>query len=537
MILEGDVRECLARLADNSVQCVVTSPPYYGLRAYGTNPQIWDGDAACEHEWGSEGPCHHPGQVEQTKWKTAEAAGKGQTAGSGSFCSKCGAWRGELGLEPTPELYVQHMTEIFREVRRVLREDGTLWLNIGDSYWGGKGSNGSSKARRTAKERGYVQPSGTVMMDTRPTDGNHPEIKPKDLIGIPWMLAFALRADGWYLRQDIIWSKPNPMPESVEDRCTKSHEYVFLLTKSPKYFYDHEAVKEPCQSGPSDIRKMLEKKDRIGGKTLEASDPLYAVNQSTHIGKKRGVGDPSGRNRRSVWTIATKPFKGAHFAVMPETLVEPCIQAGTSEKGCCSKCGKPWKRIVSKTYKHHEHWFGDKQNARHSRGTSGVSYDEPIGSETVGWEPNCTCGRIERKGILLTPEDSALVEWLEAGNGEYRISVEGDKHHNNWAEQTAHNGREAHFRDKGYSIITWGIKTESSMSPDCSCNADTKPCIVLDPFSGSGTVGVVALKHGCRYVGIELNPEYVGISLKRIEASLDARGHLFDVEEELCTPE
>lgn len=430
VILEGDVRECLARLADNSVQCVVTSPPYYGLRAYGTNPQIWDGDPACEHEWGSELPCHHPGQVEQSKWKSAEAAGKGQTAGSGSWCQKCSAWKGELGLEPTPELYVQHMTSVFREVRRVLRPDGTLWLNIGDSYWGGKGSNGSSKARRTADERGYKQPLGTVMMDTRPTDGAHSEIKPKDLIGIPWMLAFALRADGWYLRQDIIWQKPNPMPESVEDRCTKAHEYVFLFSKSKSYYFDHAAVKEDAVGKPSG-------KPHQFGATKQEGTLRHDIG-NTFV-------DTGTRNRRSVWTIATKPFRGAHFAVMPEALVEPCVLAGTSERGCCSQCGKPWKRIVSKTYKHHEHWFGDKQNARYSRGTSGVSYDEPIGSETIGWEPGCNC---------------------ECG---------GEK---------------------------------------------TNPCIVLDPFSGSGTVGVVALRHGRRYIGIELNPEYVDLSVKRIEDSL-----------------
>jgi len=322
------------------------------------------------------------------------------------------------------------MTSVFREVRRVLRPDGTLWLNIGDSYWGGKGSNGSSKARRTADERGYKQPLGTVMMDTRPTDGAHSEIKPKDLIGIPWMLAFALRADGWYLRQDIIWQKPNPMPESVEDRCTKAHEYVFLFSKSKSYYFDHAAVKEDAVGKPSG-------KPHQFGATKQEGTLRHDIG-NTFV-------DTGTRNRRSVWTIATKPFRGAHFAVMPEALVEPCVLAGTSERGCCSQCGKPWKRIVSKTYKHHEHWFGDKQNARYSRGTSGVSYDEPIGSETIGWEPGCNC---------------------ECG---------GEK---------------------------------------------TNPCIVLDPFSGSGTVGVVALRHGRRYIGIELNPEYVDLSVKRIEDSL-----------------
>ncbi len=157
-----------------------------------------------------------------------------------------------------------------------------------------------------------------------------PGLKPKDLVGIPWMVAFALRTDGWYLRSDIIWAKPNPMPESVTDRPTKSHEYLFLLSKSERYYYDAEAIKEPVQSGPSDIRKMEEKKDRISAKHLTHSPgPLAAANPETNIGQKRGVGDPSGRNRRSVWNIATAPYSGAHFATFPTALVKPCILAGS----------------------------------------------------------------------------------------------------------------------------------------------------------------------------------------------------------------
>jgi len=253
-------------LPANSVQCCVTSPPYYGLRDYGND--------------------------------------------------------GQIGLEDTPEAYIAKMVEVFREVKRVLRDDGTLWLNIGDSYWAGKGSNGSSKARATADERGYAQSSGTVTMDTRPTDGKHDVIKPKDLIGIPWMLAFALRADGWYLRQDIIWHKPNPMPESVVDRCTKAHEYLFLLSKSQHYYFDHEAVKEPLAA--SSIPRLKQNIESQVGTTR-------ANGGAKTNGNFKAVGDVENgtRNRRSVWSITTKPFKGAHFAVMPEALVEPCVLAGS----------------------------------------------------------------------------------------------------------------------------------------------------------------------------------------------------------------
>lgn len=250
-------------LPDGCVQTCVTSPPYYGLRDYG-----------------------HAGQI---------------------------------GLEPTPAEYVARLVEVFREVRRVLRDDGTVWLNLGDSYWGGKGENGSSKARATAAVRGYVQSGGTVQMNKRPQDGTHPIIKPKDLIGIPWRVAFALQADGWYLRQDIIWAKPNPMPESVRDRCTKAHEYVFLLAKRERYYYDADAVNEPAATtGKINLGFSSERAASMGRKA--------SGNELTG-GRDSVRGDT--RNRRSVWTITPKPFKGAHFAVMPPELVRPCIRAGS----------------------------------------------------------------------------------------------------------------------------------------------------------------------------------------------------------------
>jgi site-specific DNA-methyltransferase (adenine-specific)/site-specific DNA-methyltransferase (cytosine-N4-specific) len=267
-ILLGDVRERLADVEPGSVQTCVTSPPYWGLRDYG-----------------------HDGQ---------------------------------LGLESTPDEYVARMVGVFREVRRVLADDGTLWLNLGDSYATGAGKVGDHPGGGV---QGASWRGATTSPNRLPIEG----FKPKDLVGIPWRVAFALQADGWWLRQDIIWHKPNPMPESVTDRCTKSHEYLFLLAKSERYFYDGEAIAEP------------------------------ALHSDT-------------RNRRSVWTIATKPFKGAHFAVMPEALAEPCVLAGS--------------------------------------------------------------------------------------------------------------------------------------------RADD---LVLDPFSGSGTVGVVALRHGRRFVGVELNPEYAEIARDRIE--------------------
>ena len=269
MICQGDCLDIMATLETGSVQCVVTSPPYYGLRDYGID--------------------------------------------------------GQIGLEETPEEYVAKLVAVFREVRRVLRDDGTAWLNLGDSY------NGSGKAGRNpeyqTRHTEFGKPSKEKSRFGMPT--HIKSLKPKDLIGVPWRVAFALQADGWWLRQDIIWHKPNPMPESVTDRPTRSHEYLFLLAKSRRYYYDAEAIKEPCQSGPSDIKKMVESRDRIGGKHKNLIDPFSKASSSTKIGRKRSVGYPTGRNCRSVWIITTKPFSGAHFAVFPPEIPEICIKAGS----------------------------------------------------------------------------------------------------------------------------------------------------------------------------------------------------------------
>jgi len=216
----------------------------------------------------------------------------------------------QIGLEQTPEQYIAAMVEVFRAVRDVLADDGTLWLNIGDSYandgkWGGSSGGKHAKALH----------GNTSIGRTKVTTG----LKPKDLIGIPWMLAFALRADGWYLRQDIIWHKPNPMPESVRDRCTKAHEYVFLLSKSERYFFDSEAMKEPAVSKAPSGNGFA---GRQGGS--ERVGPL-----SGGAGTDERWQQGGNRNRRSVWTVATRPYKGAHFAVFPPALIEPCILAGS----------------------------------------------------------------------------------------------------------------------------------------------------------------------------------------------------------------
>tara|TARA_R100001594_G_scaffold7420_1_gene20071 strand:+ start:978 stop:1904 length:927 start_codon:yes stop_codon:yes gene_type:complete len=254
-ILQGNVTDKLKEIESNTVQCVVTSPPYWGLRDYGSD--------------------------------------------------------GQLGLEETPEEYVENMVEVFREIKRVLKNDGTVWLNLGDTYLAqtGKGFPGTGQ-RNIPNSSKYA-----AKKIKRPKS-----LKPKNIIGIPWRVAFALQSDGWYLRQDIIWHKPNPMPESVKDRCTKSHEYIFLLTKSAKYYYNIDAIREPHQT--NSVNKM---RDR----STESYNNSYIKDRFSK--GERPQGHENGRNKRSVWSINTKPYKEAHFAVFPPKLPELCIKAGSAK--------------------------------------------------------------------------------------------------------------------------------------------------------------------------------------------------------------
>jgi len=286
-LMNGDVMQI--PLSDKSVHCIVTSPPYWGLRSYltGDNKSL---------ELGSE-PLHDCGG-----WVT------------GDDCGEC---------------FVCHVRQYARELWRVLRDDGVWWLNLGDSYNANQGIGFKPDGGRNIAAPIGMKPPKV------------PGLKPKDLCGIPWRVALALQADGWYLRSDIIWAKPNPMPESVTDRPTKAHEYLFLLSKNKKYFYDADAVRESQSEGTF---------KRFGGNNAPRKP---GVKQGGSARKTRQFDEstpvailPSGRNRRTVWNIATAPYSGAHFATFPPKLVEPCIKAGTSEHGCCPECGKQWVRVV-----------------------------------------------------------------------------------------------------------------------------------------------------------------------------------------------
>jgi DNA modification methylase len=277
---------------------------------------------------------------------------------------------GQLGLEPTPEEYIQNMVAVFREVKRVLRDDGTCWVNMGDSY-----------AQTTLRHRGGIRGDRKERLINNNYSTVVSGLKPKDLCGIPWMLAFALRADGWYLRSEIIWAKPNPMPESVTDRPTKSHEQIFLLSKKPKYFYDADAIREPHK---------LESLARYeyGLQASAPKDGYISAGSDTGAFKSKRMGDHmnyNGRNKRTVWEIATQAYPDAHFATFPEKLVVPCIKAGTSEKGCCLECGAPWERVVEKTTQRNS--WGDRKNSHTNYPNEGRCGD--VTSKTIGWRSTC----------------------------------------------------------------------------------------------------------------------------------------------------
>lgn len=425
-VWHGNALDCLRELPSESVQMILTSPPFFGLRDYGTGR--WEGgDGECDHK--------------ASKWSargrdTSTLGGTPQNhenAGQRGVCRRCGARRvdDQIGIEATPEEWVEKLVGVLREARRVLRADGCCWIEVGDTYTstGGERTNGSH--------------SGNVGTADAPGPRiNPPGLKPKDLIGAPWMLAFALRADGWWLRAENIWHKRNPMPESVTDRTTRAHSQVFLLSKAATYFYDADAIAEEGQDwstdGPGEGILTTEHYGTGAGR----NDGLAKLASRY----KSGDG-PTTRNARSVWEISTATMKDAHFAVMPDELAEKCIKAGTSEHGACVACGAPWRRVVAKGEPELRAWsavgaaaYDDAEGAMVPRGLeTGSTLKHAVPRTTVAWEPTC--------------------EHAEAG---------------------------------------------------------VRPCVVLDPFLGSGTTAHAARRLGRHAAGVELSAEYLRIIEKRL---------------------
>ena len=397
------------------------------------------------HEWGSEGH----------KIKKHESPGVGakqeMDTTTGSFCLNCNAWRGSLGLEPTPELFIEHCRIYAKECWRVLRDDGTMWVNIGASYAsGGERQTGRNDGDRINKDGfsgslNYGSAGGRSVIHSQSDN-----YKPKDLIPTPWLFAIALQQDGWYLRSDIIWQKPNPMPESVTDRPTRSHEYVFLFSKSRKYFYDADAVRENAKYG---------RRDWSDTESNLASATMAKDKRSNHGVRSKasvtGSNPSAGRNLRSVWTIPTHGFSEAHFATFPPKLIEPMIKAGTSEGGVCVECGSQFERVSDRIPSNWQERKGNGaglgvsmlQGHRQKHG-KGMSHDlDPVSLTTLGFRPTCT----------------------------HYDHLEHDRTNDNWI-----------------APLNW----------------PTSKAIVLDPFGGAGTTQLVATRLGRLGISVELSFEY-----------------------------
>jgi DNA modification methylase len=423
-LYHGEVREVLRELPAESVHCVVTSPPYFQQRDYG-----------------------EPGQI---------------------------------GLEATPTEFVEALVETFREVRRVLRADGTMWLNLGDSYVGGGGyapDAPSNVARQAALADGHnrdgafvVQGERNYLPKVRASRMGPPEgLKAKDMVGAPWRVALALQDDGWWLRRDVIWHKPNPMPEAATDRPTTAHEYLFLLTKASRYFFDAEAVRE---QGEGFGRSANFRDARYVNGAAFQNDTEQAGG-----GGGRSSFDGSGRNLRSVWTIPTENYPGAHFATFPQKLVEPCVKAGTSERGCCGVCGAPWAREVQR--RSVERFELDPADPRYrpgrydeakragiyGGGNNGQRFTE---TETVGWAPTCSCNG-EFETVMVDEPDGTVTP----------VQV---------------------YRPRGWLYAQ-----------------PVRPCAVFDPFLGSGTTALVARRLGRHAVGVELKEDYLKLAARRLQ--------------------
>lgn len=459
-------------LADASVHCGVTSPPYYGLRLYaGLEPQIWGGVDGCEHEWEAKTVARkNGGKREYGSYDNAVGRGPGVTESSSDTCRLCGAWRGHLGHEPTPEAYIAHLVEVGREMWRVLRDDGVWFLNLGDSYandtkWGGTSGN-----------KNYTSAAGRYEGQRAKRSTG---LKPKDKILIPHRVALALQADGWTLRQDMCWLKWNPMPESVTDRPTTAHEYIFVLTKSVRVYWDNEAVKRVAN--PDSIARQKrgvgsDHKNTNGapgqpahtfsqfrendpGRQIESTrqfrttdlclDSLdLAITQAqAHLDHLRAIRDAGGLltdegGEPLVLLTSLKGYAGAHYATFPLELVLPLIKAATSEKGCCLMCGGQWVRVVQKP-----------DFSRQPKRTANKLEGEMISKGTQ----------------YMTSAGQAWQEW----------------------------------RNQNPDITT-------GWRPTCTCPPhDPIPAIVLDPFCGSGTVGEACRKLGRRFIGLDLSAEYL----------------------------
>lgn len=466
-IAVADTRAAMAKLPADSVHCAVTSPPYWGLRDYGV--------------------------------------------------------AGQIGLESSIADWIRAMLEVTAAVHRVLRPDGTFWVNMGDAYaQGGRGPGGPAwDAGHNSNREARAAQKTMGDASRRPPAG----VKHKDLLGLPWELAFAMRAQGWYLRGDIIWSKKNPMPESIRDRPTKAHEYLFLFAKSEVYFYDNEAVREPY--APASLARRAFADTNVGDRRSghQPGTKMKPPEQDhAYLGS-----NPGGRNLRDVWSINSERFKEKHFATFPTKLVEPCLLAGTSEKGVCPACGAPWRRFLVKgapdidrqvaaggddageyhgTSEKHDGAAPFRQSQNPSRGVKDPQNASEVKARILAgmrvtkatvWRPTCGCSPRPTPREIV---DDATLTYPD--------------------EPRCADPRCGHFRDSH--------GRDQSFCGHCKCRCfragdpyEPIPATVLDPFSGAATTGIVATRLGRRYLGCELSPKYAEISRRRLEEDLQKR--------------
>lgn len=459
LLLNSDAREI--PLAKESVHCVFTSPPYWGQRIYAT--ARWaGGDPNCDHE----------AARKKTRFDYPLNEKQGSNKGSDlriykAECPTCGANQvdGQLGSESTPDEYVKQMVNVFREIRRVLRPDGVVWLNLGDSYathhGSGKGYDHNFRDPLLSEEIGHTfnRPYGSSI-----------GLKEKDLVGIPWMVAFALREDGWYLRRDNIWFKPNPMPESAKDRPGTTHEYIFQLTKSRQYFYDNEAVKVPA--------KFDGRKDTFyKGASKYKAKPEHSFQARKHPRWQETDGQLL-RELRSVWTVPTRGYKGAHYATFPAELVEMGLKAGISEFGCCSSCGSQWARIIKVGERERHNSEPQTVNSGRGKKADRTKHAPPPVRESAGWQPTCSCYDAKLSDICPLPR-SARKAYQRLASGDWILRA----------------------RRQAYRY-----------------EVDLSRPVVLDPFVGSGTTLIAARQLGAHGIGLDLSIQYLAADAqKRLE--------------------
>lgn len=492
-ILVGDAMEKLRGRPDGSVHCVVTSVPYWGLRDYSR--------CSCVLR-------DHPGD-DGTSWNRMGQSTPEKRHHANASCQHCGGSGfievvslNQIGLERSIHEWVARLVCVFEEVRRVLRPDGTLWLNVGDSHAGNGGARTDHDGQLPPGHEAYAK-----------WNREWGDLKPKDLVGQPWRLAFALQAAGWILRKDIIWAKRNVMPESVIDRPTSAHEYIFLLAKSQRYFYDAEAVKEDAAPDET-ARRRREAQQNLNSSYALKRDAPHGQTPPGRAGSARSararqlLALEGRRNCRTVWEVSSSPYPEAHFATFPEIIPQRCISAGTSDIGACAECEAPWQRVTTKE------WLNPRpikkakqQDWSVAKGTGGKAFKKgginegtfPTGVivRTQGWRPTCECnGRLVKRVV----KKIAHADWAEPG----------------YADAAGL----PNVQRKARNIEAREVeRTETFYESDLPLEQHpVVPCVVLDPFAGSGTTGAVARRMGRSSVLIELNPQYVDMIKARTQA-------------------